>query len=89
MTKDESVGNAWGIAGVVMLAIVAGAIIYIERRKVGARAIGQARQGEERGKGIPLDDLQRAARHYGVTEDEVLACPSCYPLPDRGAGLYG
>jgi len=86
MTKDEIVGNALGITGLVMLPIIAGIIIYIERH-VEARAIGQARQGEERGKGIPLDDLQRAARHYGVTEDEVLACPDCYPVPERGTGL--
>jgi len=84
MTAEERIGNALGIAGLVMLPIIAAVIIYIERR-VEARAIGQAR--EDRGKGIPLDDAQRAARHYGITPEQYLACPTCYPLPDRGAGL--
>jgi len=86
MTKTEVVGNALGIAGLIMLPIVLGVIIYINRR-VEARAIGQAR--EDRGKGIPLDDTQRAARHYNISPEEYLGCPDCYPLPDRGAGLYG
>jgi len=88
MTKDEIVGNAFGIAGLVALPIIIVLTIYLSRR-VEARAIGQAREGEERGKGIPLDDAQRAARHYNISPEEYLACPGCYPLPDRGAGLYG
>lgn len=47
--------------------------------------IGQAR--EDRGKGVPLNDVERACRHYGIDEDEYDACPGCYPLPDRGTGL--
>ena len=86
MTKTEIVGNALGIAGLIALPIVLGLIIYMNRR-VEARTIRQAR--EERGRGIPLDDGQRAARHYGITPEEYLACPRCYPLPERGAGLYG
>jgi len=87
MTKDEIVGNALGIAGLVMLPIVAGIIIYIERHQVEARTIGQAREGEERGKGIPYRDIDRACRHWGISPEQYLACPDCYPLPDRGAGL--
>ena len=46
---------------------------------------GRAR--EERGRGIPLNDAERAARHYGVTPEQYLRCPECYPLPERGTGL--
>lgn len=48
---------------------------------------GQAR--EERGKGVPLFDIDRACRHYGITPKEYWAHPEAYPLPDRGAGLTG
>jgi len=58
----------------------------------GRHAINQqvpgAREAEERGKGTPLTDLERACRHYGITEEEYLSCPECYPLPPRGTGLY-
>lgn len=95
MTKTEKIGSTLGIAGLVMLPIVVILIIYLNKKaQVGGgsmrgrgfgRGIRQAR--EERGKGIPLNDLQRAARHYGVTEDEVLRNPEKYPLPPRGTGL--
>jgi len=49
------------------------------------RGISQARQ--DRGKGEPLVDVDRACRHYGITPQQYWACPSCYPLPDRGTGL--
>ena len=49
--------------------------------------ISQARQ--ERGAGVPLNDVERACRHYGITQDEYFNCPRCYPLPDRGTGLTG
>jgi hypothetical protein len=49
--------------------------------------IAQAREGEEWGRGIPLTDIERACRHYGITPDQYLACPECYLLPERGAGL--
>jgi len=48
---------------------------------------GQAREGEGRGKGEPLVDADRACRHYDITPEQYWACPSCYPLPDRGTGL--
>ena len=86
MTKDEVVGNILGAIALIGLPIVLGLTIYLSHR-VEAQTIGQAREGEDRGRGIPLDDLQRAARHYGVTEDEILRYPECYPLPPRGYGL--
>ena len=49
------------------------------------RGIGQAR--EERGKGVPLTDVERACRHYEITPGEYWANPEAYPLPDRGTGL--
>jgi len=42
---------------------------------------------EDRGRGQPLNDAERAARHYNITPEEYLDCPSCYPLPNRGTGL--
>jgi len=39
------------------------------------------------GKGIPLSDIERAMSHYGISEEEYLAHPECYPLPERGYGL--
>jgi hypothetical protein len=48
---------------------------------------GQAREGEERGRGVQLTDTQRACRHYNITEAEYLAHPERYPLPERGTGL--
>ena len=86
MTKDEIVGNAFGIAGLIALPIILGLSIYLSRR-VEAGTIGQARPN--RGEGIPLDNAQRAARHYNISPEQYLVCPGCYPLPDRGAGLYG
>ncbi|GAI94966.1 unnamed protein product [marine sediment metagenome] len=51
----------------------------------------QAREGEERGRGIPLDDAQRIARHYGVTIEEACDLLRTYSveelLPERGYGL--
>ena len=49
--------------------------------------ISQAREGEARGRGIPRDTTERACNHYGITPEEYLACPECYPLPPRGTGL--
>jgi len=51
------------------------------------RPIGQAREGEERGRGTPLTDIQRACRHYGISPEEYSAHPERYPIPERGAGL--
>jgi hypothetical protein len=51
--------------------------------------ISQAREGEERGRGIPLSTVERACRHYGITPEQYLANPEAYPLPERGAGLQG
>lgn len=51
----------------------------------------RAREGEERGKSLPLSDAERVARHYGISLDEA-----CYWLtihtveelvPERGYGL--
>lgn len=49
--------------------------------------LSQAREGQERGKGEPLFDIDRACRHYGITPEQYWLCPSCYPLPERGTGL--
>jgi len=46
---------------------------------------GKAR--EDRGRGNPLNDAERAARHYNIPEEEYLADPGAYPLPARGTGL--
>ena len=46
---------------------------------------GKAR--EDRGRGNPLNDAERAARHYNIPEEEYLADPDAYPLPARGTGL--
>ncbi|MBU0847035.1 hypothetical protein KKH23_07565 [Patescibacteria group bacterium] len=51
------------------------------------RSIKQAR--EDRGKGDPLNDAERACRHYSITPEEYWADPVAYPLPDRGTGLTG
>jgi hypothetical protein len=53
------------------------------------KEVSQAREGQERGRGIPLTDIERACRHYGITEEEYYAHPELYPLPDRGTGLTG
>lgn len=39
------------------------------------------------GSGVPRTDAERAMNHYGITFDEYIACPQCYPLPPRGTGL--
>jgi len=50
----------------------------------------RARQArEERGKGVPLTDSERAARHYDISVEEYLDNPELYPLPERGTGLAG
>ena len=57
----------------------------------GGIKMGQAREGEERGKGIPLDNAQRIARHYGITIEEACDLLRTYSveelLPERGYGL--
>jgi hypothetical protein len=50
-------------------------------------SVSRAREDEERGKGQPLDDVQRACKHYGITPEEYAAHPELYPLPERGTGL--
>lgn len=49
------------------------------------------RAREERGKGVPLDDAQRVARHYGITIEEACDLLAEYSveelLPERGYGL--
>lgn len=53
--------------------------------------MARAREGEERGKGAPLDDVQRVARHYGITIEEACDLLAVYSvedlLPERGYGL--
>ena len=51
--------------------------------------VSQAREGEERGRGLSLDDIDRACRHYGITPEQYCANPDAYPLPERGTGLAG
>jgi len=51
------------------------------------RGISQAREGQDRGRGEPLVDVDRACRHYDITPEQYQVCPSCYPLPERGTGL--
>ena len=50
-----------------------------------------AREGEERGKGIPLDDAQRLARHLNIPIEEACDLLRAYSieelLPERGYGL--
>ena len=57
----------------------------------GGIKMGQAREGEERGRGVPLNDAQRVARHYGTTIEEACYLLSIYSveelLPERGYGL--
>jgi len=36
------------------------------RGRITSKNVGQAREGEERGKGIPLEDIERACRHYRI-----------------------
>ncbi len=49
------------------------------------------RAREERGRGVPLDDAQRIARHYGISIDEACDLLTIYSvsdlLPERGYGL--
>ena len=86
MTADERIGNTLGVIALVALPIILGVTLYISH-KVKAVSIGQAR--EDRGKGIPYTNIERACRHWNITPEQYLVCPGCYPLPDRGAGLYG
>jgi len=51
------------------------------------KQVSQAREGEERGRGVPLEDIDRVCRHYGITPEEYYANPEAYPLPERGTGL--
>jgi len=48
---------------------------------------------DERGRGIPLDDAERIARHYGVSLEEACQLLAVYTpadlLPERGSGLVG
>lgn len=52
---------------------------------------GRAREGQERGRGIPRTDIERVMNHYGVDEKtacEWLAVHSVEELlPERGSGL--
>lgn len=52
---------------------------------------GYAREGEERGAGIPLSDVNRVMRHYGVDEATAQYYLTIHPvemlLPERGYGL--
>ena len=53
----------------------------------------RAREGQDRGRGIPLTDVERLMRHYSISEDEAIRILSQYPvnqvLPPRGTGLSG
>lgn len=48
---------------------------------------------KERGRGMPLDDTQRVARHYGISIEEACQLLAVYSpddlLPERGYGLGG
>lgn len=52
---------------------------------------GHAREGEERGRGIPLSDIDHVMRHYNVDEATAEYYLSIHPvemlLPERGYGL--
>lgn len=51
----------------------------------------RAREGEERGRGIPLSDIERVMRHYNVDEPTARYYLTVHPeeilLPERGYGL--
>jgi len=55
--------------------------------------MGRAREGLERGRGVPYNDAERVARHYNTTIDEACYLLSLYSveelLPERGYGLIG
>ncbi|MBW2559606.1 MAG: hypothetical protein JRE40_02000 [Deltaproteobacteria bacterium] len=55
------------------------------------RRIGQAREGEERGRGVPLTDVERVMRHYNVDYETACYWLSIHTvdelLPERGTGL--
>jgi len=93
MTIDEKVGNTLGLLGLIALPFIIGGVIYLSKKaEVGGeimrgRDIRQARQGQDRGRGVRREDIERALRHYNIDEAEYLRCPSCYPLPPRGTGL--
>lgn len=50
-----------------------------------------AREGEQRGRGIPLTDIQRVARHYNIDEATAEYWLTIHPIeelvPERGYGL--
>jgi len=52
---------------------------------------GRAREGEERGRGVPLDDAQRIARHLNIPIEEACELLRTYSVeelvPARGYGL--
>lgn len=53
--------------------------------------MGRAREGEERGRGVPLDDAERVARHYGISIEEACEWLETHTveelIPPRGTGL--
>ena len=76
--------------------VIIGLLMYAATRPAetqGGIKMGQAREGEERGRGIPLDNAQRIARHYGITSEEACDLLRAYSveelLPERGYGLTG
>ncbi len=52
---------------------------------------GHAREGFERGRGVPLDTPERVARHYGISVEEACNLLRTHPvedlIPERGYGL--
>jgi len=52
---------------------------------------GHAREGQERGRGVPLRDAERVARHYGFSVEQAEELLEKYPvselIPERGYGL--
>lgn len=58
-----------------------------------SKQVSQAREGEERGRGVPRTDIERVMNHYGVDYDTALYWLSIHPLdvllPERGTGLTG
>lgn len=55
--------------------------------------MGRARENEERGRGVPLSDAERVARHYGISLEEACEWLTYHTvdelIPERGAGLTG
>ena len=62
-----------------------------EKKKKHEVSLAQAREGEERGRGVPLSDLERLMRHYNISEHTARYWLTFHTfeelLPERGTGL--